>query len=66
VAQILYASRPPRIWGRQDYLTRILPPILNIGKQNCDLDHSIYIQTDLHYVKTAGYVKMAIGAFAAC
>src|SRR5215470_7191756 len=54
VAQVHYASRLPRVRGRQDHLRRILPPILNIDKQNCDPDHSIYIQTNLNGMKKSG------------
>jgi hypothetical protein len=51
VAQVHYASRPPRNWGRQDHLRRILPPILNIDTQNCDSNHNIYAQRNLNHVK---------------
>jgi hypothetical protein len=33
VAQVRYASRPPRDMGRQDYLDVILPPIYACGRE---------------------------------
>ncbi len=48
VAQVRYASRLPRIMARQDYLGRILPRIHAVGRENCDWNHSIYMQIYFH------------------
>jgi hypothetical protein len=42
MAQKRYASRLPRIAAKQDYLSRILPRIHCVGRQNCDLNHKYY------------------------
>jgi hypothetical protein len=51
VAQGRYASRPPRIVARQEYLSAILPRIGALAAQKCDCNHDITIQRHLHNMK---------------
>ena len=44
VAQVRYASRPPRIVAKQEYLSAILPRIRALAAQKCDRDHGINMQ----------------------
>jgi len=47
VAQVLYASRLPRVAAKQDNLAEILLRIAALGREKCDPDHSIYVKTDV-------------------